>query len=380
MGRTAVSGCQEGAGGTLGAMDRRQFLLRAASALAAVTGSRWIAGSARRAFAQAGTRIRVSTLRGNPVSWLWAPADIAQILGYFESEGLDHEFINTGRGENTPALISGAGEFQLSSPINPMKAALQGQKVLVFAGLMNKYNTHVVITRRAANRAGVNEQSSFADKAAALRGLRIATQGPGSPADLILRYILERAGYDPDRTTQLVTITGGAPTFIAALEQGQIDGFALSSPTAELAVLRFDCMFLFNMAEDPMPELADFLYIVTSTTERFAAQNPDAVYRYTRALTRALRFIQEEKDQFQELMREVMKDFEPELVDVSFPLNYPGYMKHPAPTEHHFALNKEFLQKAVVLTGGREDVASLTYEQVFTRRFADAAANDLGIS
>ena len=128
-------------------------------------------------------------------------------------------------------MLTGAADILLGAPQQNMRVQILGQPVFVFAGFVNKFASNVVIKKEIADRLGIDESSPVMDKARALEGLRMGTTGPGGGPDQLLRYFLGRAGFDPDTDAQLVRVQGGS-AMIAAMQQDQIDGFCLSSPTS----------------------------------------------------------------------------------------------------------------------------------------------------
>jgi ABC-type nitrate/sulfonate/bicarbonate transport system substrate-binding protein len=205
---------------------------------------------------------KLSTLRSTSRSWLWSAEDYAFHQKLFDKAGLAVELAATNRGVNQDALLSGAAEVLLGSPATNMRVQLQGRPVKMICGWVNKFASNVVIKKSIADKAGVTEASPPDAKAAALRGLRIGTTGPGGGPDQLTRYLMQRGKIDPDRDAQLVPIQGGPSAMVAAFDKGQIDGFCLSSPSSDVAVSRFGGAYLFNMVTNPPPEMNDFLYIV----------------------------------------------------------------------------------------------------------------------
>jgi len=82
---------------------------------------------------------------------------------------------------------------------------------------------------------------------AALRGKRIALPFPGSPLDFQTRYLIERAGLDPDRDVQISygAFTQSLPRLLA----GQLDAAALPEPQATAAVRGKGLVRLFRFAD-----------------------------------------------------------------------------------------------------------------------------------
>jgi len=78
---------------------------------------------------------------------------------------------------------------------------------------------------------------------------------------------------------------------LAAFKQGAIDGFALASPTSDLAVRDFQAAYLFDMAADPPPFFNDFLYVSVASTLRNIDERSGELTSYYRGLARALKTI-----------------------------------------------------------------------------------------
>lgn len=82
---------------------------------------------------------------------------------------------------------------------------------------------------------------------AGLKGKRIALPFPGSPLDFQTRYLLERAGLDPDRDVEISygAFTQSLPRLLA----GQLDAAALPEPQATTAVRDKGLVRLFRYAD-----------------------------------------------------------------------------------------------------------------------------------
>ena len=138
------------------------------------------------------------SIRATAKSWLWIVEDYAGALGAFEKAGVRVLGNSSGRGVNVDALLSGAAEILLGAPTVTMRVQLRRQPLKMIAGMVNKYASHVVVRPDILQRLGVSEASPVADKARALKGLRLGTTGPGAAPDFLLRNLLVRAGFKPD--------------------------------------------------------------------------------------------------------------------------------------------------------------------------------------
>lgn len=315
------------------------------------------------------------TVRSTDVSWLWAPYLVAEQVGFFEEEGLDQSGQAIGQGEVAGLVVGGDAEFIIGSPVGPMKTTLAGQPLTTFAAMVTTYASNIVITGEAFEAAGLTDSSSNEERGAALQGLRMATTGPGAGPDLLIRFVAsELGGLDPESDVTLVPVQGGGGPILAAVENGQVDGFCLSSPTSDQGVNDFGMRYLFNMAEDPIPELVDYLYIVASCRPDYLESNRDHVLAYCRALQRSLQFIAEQPQEFRSVMEELFEGVAPEIFDAGFEANKSIYGSSIVPTQAQFEQVKQFLALSFEVQNQDPSAAeALTFDEVFNADIATEA-------
>ena len=225
-----------------------------------------------------------------------APVFLADALGYFRDEGIAVEFIEMESGQlATTALVAGEVQITDADPFQLVQLQRQGQRVFFFYNLANRVTLDFVLRTDVMQRLGVSRQDPLERRLAALRGLRLGITRPGAATDQYTRYYVKRAGMDPDRDVQIVTVGGGA-ALLAAMRTGQIDGFMLSPPTPGIAEAEGFGSILIKSSEGDVPEFANFLYTALATTERFARANEEVLRRYARALNRANAYLRSDLD------------------------------------------------------------------------------------
>lgn len=351
----------------------RRAVLRASLAVGGVAAMQGAASAllfAPAARAQAG---ELSTLRATSKSWLWAAEDYAGGRGMFEKAGLKVRMAATERGVNQDALLAGATDILLGAPTQNMRVQIRRQPVKMICGMVNKYASNIVIAKQAAERAGVTEASAPAAKGRALKGLRMGTTGVGAGPDQLIRYVMRLGGLDPDRDAQLVPVRGGGPAMLAAMQNNQLDGFCLSSPTSDLAVQRFGAVYMFNMATNPPPGLADYLYITAAVTERTAREKGELLTAYCKGVAMALAAIKSTPADFKTWSKEWFTGMEDQLFETSFANNIDIYMATPVPTKRHFELNLEFLKEELRLTNQPAPPDGYGFDDAWDLRFVEAA-------
>lgn len=359
-------------------VSRRGLLKGAGGAALALTfGSPLLAACSRGAVSFEGT---ATAVRSTTVSWLWGTHLIAGKRGYFAERGIEMDDVATQSGQNEPILLSGEADFLLSAPTGPIRATLAGQRIILISAFVSTYASNVVISSEAFERVGMSDDDAAEVRASKLRGLRMATTGVGAAPDLLLRYIGDLGGLDPDRDMVLTPVQGGGPSMLAAVEAGQVDGFCLSSPTSDQGVADLGMRYVFNMSEDPIPGLVDYPYIVTGVTPALLDSQPEKAVAYCEALQMASNYIQAEPDSFKADMLELFGDVDPDVFEVSFAANYPIYATSLVPTQSQFEQARDFTVLALEnADAGDPDAArALEFDDVFDTSVAEQAARNIG--
>lgn len=356
-------------GSVAGALPR-MALAQGVTAKAATAG----AGSAVKSLPPVG---KLVSIRSTARSWLWSPEDYAFGAQFFEKSGLTADISSTNRGVNQDALLSGAADILLGAPTQNMRVQIRKQPVKMICGFVNKFASNIVVKKAILDKVGVTEVSPVAAKAAALKGLKIGTTGPGGGPDQLTRYMMNLARINPDREAQLVPVQGGPSAMIAAFERGQLDGFCLSSPTSDVAVSKFGGAYLFNMVNNPPPELTDYLYISASVTEKTIREKPKELAAYCRGIALALRAIHGDHEGFKTWARVYFKDLDPALFDNAFANNIAMYMKTPVPTRAQFQRNVEFLDSELKLLNQPGIPGSFKFDDAWDLSFVEKGMANL---
>lgn len=332
-----------------------------------------LAGSMPSVFAQATLPGKLTSIRSTARSWLWSPEDYSFQARFFEKSGLVAELAATNRGVNQDALLSGAADILLGAPTQNMRVQIRKQPVKMICGFVNKFASNIVVKKTIADKAAVTEASAVLAKAAILKGLKIGTTGAGGGPDQLTRYVMNLAKINPDREAQLVPVQGGPSAMIAAFERGQIDGFCLSSPTSDVAVSKFGGAYLFNMVNNPPPDLVDYLYISASVTEKTIRDKPRELVAYCRGIALALKAIHGDRAAFRKWAREYFKDLDEALFERAFANNAAMYMKTPVPTRGQFQRNVEFLDAELKLLNQPGIPGSFRFDDAWDLSFVEKA-------
>lgn len=292
----------------------------------------------------------INTMRSTAKSWLWLVEDYGNGGGFFEEAGIRVISNASNRGTNAASLQGGGVDILLGDPGESLRARAKDMKIRSIARMVNRYASHVVLRKSVLEAQGVTEASPEADKIAALRGLKLGTTGPGAAPDALFRYLASLGDMDPNRDFQLVPIQGGGPGVLAALDQKVIDGFCLSSPTADMAVLRNECDYLFLMTKNPPAALSPYQYIMATTGEETIAKRREDLVRYCRGLAMTQRAIRDEPEKFKTWALEFL-GLPPEVADVAFDNNGSIYFEDPVPVADQMAANIDYINVVNTLMG-----------------------------
>jgi ABC-type nitrate/sulfonate/bicarbonate transport system substrate-binding protein len=351
----------------------RRNVLESATALGALAALQAAAGPAL-ALSSPG---EATSFRSSAKSWLWAVEDYARTSGLFEKAGLKLTSTATTRGVNTDALLSDAADILIGAPTQTMRVQVKRQPIFLVAGMVNKYASHVIVKREILEKRGVSESSPIPAKVAAMKGVKFGTTGPGAAPDSLLRFLAEKGGLDPEKDLELVTIKGAGQGMLAALRQGQIDGFCLSSPTSDVAVKSFGGAYLFNMATNPPKELEDYLYIGATVSQKLIKEQPQKIVAYCKGIAAALKAMNGDPAAFEAWAKQFFSDMPEGVFEPAFAANSKIYVKDPRITEAQFKLNVQFLDRESKVAGQEGVPDWFTFDKAVDNRFMDEALKSI---
>ncbi|MFV0493106.1 MAG: ABC transporter substrate-binding protein [Pseudorhodobacter sp.] len=319
----------------------------------------------------------LTTMRSTSKSWLWAVEDYANTEGFFTEAGVSVISNASQRGNNVPALQGGGVDIVLGAPAEALRAQARNLKIHTIASMVNRYASHVMLKKEIMEKAGVTEASPAADKIALLRGLKLGTTGSGAAPDALFRYLAMLGGMNPDTDFQLVPIQGGGSGILAALGQNVIDGFCLSSPTADMSVAQQNCDYLFQMVLNPPEQLREYQYIIATVGDETIASKRTELVGYCRGLALAQRSIANEPERFQAWAKIWFEGIPPEIFDTAFANNSKIYFADPTPSKALHDLNINFINTVNSMMNVESLPDTLTYEATIDPTLAQEAVKDL---
>jgi ABC-type nitrate/sulfonate/bicarbonate transport system substrate-binding protein len=238
---------------------------------------------------------RVKVLEAHTGTLFMAPVYIAEAAGYMAEEGIDLELTEVDSGAlGIAALVSGGVQLVDADPFQLVQLLKQGKSVQFLYNLTKGVTLDMVMSKEVIAAKNLSRSMPIAQRFAALKGMKLGITKPGAATDVYMRYYLKRAGIDPERDVQIVTVGGGA-ALLASMKTKQIDAFHLSPPTPyQVQQAGFGDVIIKASAGD-VPELTNFLYTGIAVTKEYAEKNADVLKRWTRAVNKANALMQKDE-------------------------------------------------------------------------------------
>jgi NitT/TauT family transport system substrate-binding protein len=183
------------------------------AALAAVLA----AGAAQ---AQAPEKKDVKLGVGGAPALYYLPLAVTEKLGYFKEQGLSVE-VNDFKGgaQSLTALVGGSVDVVTGAYEHTLRMQVKGQDILAVIELGRYPGIALAVKTDRADKI---------KSAADLKGARIGVTAPGSSTNMIVWYLMAKAGLKPDDASYVGVGTG--PSAIAAIQKGEIDAISNIDP------------------------------------------------------------------------------------------------------------------------------------------------------
>ena len=208
---------------------------------------------------------------------------VAQDMGTFEREGLDVAIRTVAGVASANAVLAGSADFTIGAGPAFLRAAAQGQRFVAIANVVDRPLVELVVGRTAAGRLGIRPDMPETERSRRLKGAVIAISGVGSIVHAWERYVVVRAGLDPDRDVRIVPMDPSA--MLAAMSGGSIDGFATSPPVTTEALVSGAAVAVASAVGET--DLLPFPYGLIYTTPDTCVRHRDTCARLARAFAAA---------------------------------------------------------------------------------------------
>lgn len=215
----------------------------------------------------------------------YLPLTIAEQLGYFKAEGLDVTIVDfAGGAKALQAVVGGSADVVSGAFEHTINMQSKGQPMRAF--VLQGATPQIVL--------GINPKTLPNFKTIAdLKGKKVGVSAPGSSTNVMVNFLLAKAGLKPGDVSIIGVGTGSGA--VAAMRSGQIDAMSNLDPVITLLLRSGDVKIVSDTrlpAESekvfggPMP--AGCLY----APQTFIDKNPATVQALTNAMVRADKWIQ----------------------------------------------------------------------------------------
>ena len=215
----------------------------------------------------------------------YLPLTIAETQGFFKAEGLDLNIVDfAGGSQALRAVVGGSADVVSGAFEHTVNMQAKGQRLRAF--VLEGRAPQIVL---GVNPKTLPDFKSVAD----LKGKKIGVTAPGSSTNVMVNFILAKAGLKPSDVS--IIGVGAAQGAVAAIRSGQIDAISNLDPVITLLVRSGDLKIVSDtrvVAEadkvfgGPMP--AACLY----APQAFIDKNPATVQALTNAIVRADKWVQ----------------------------------------------------------------------------------------
>ena len=215
---------------------------------------------------------------------IYLPAMLTEQLGYFADEGVDVKLLTEPSGASAEnVLIAGKVQGVVGFYDHSITLQAQGKCVESVVQLAKVPGEAEVVSTQAAG--SLTGPADFAGK-------KLGVTSPGSSTDYLTQYLATKGGVNPADYT---TVTAGAgSTFLAALQNGSIEGGMTTDPTIAQVVSKGLGKVLIDMrTEQGTREALGGLYPAASMYMdcSYVEQNPETMQKVVNAFVRTLQWI-----------------------------------------------------------------------------------------
>jgi ABC-type nitrate/sulfonate/bicarbonate transport system substrate-binding protein len=243
-----------------------------------------------------------------------ATARIAAELGLFREQRLQPKFtVLDNANAATTALIARSVQVAVSGPAELIIANTRGQKVVAIASAYSGLGGTVVLSKAAADRAGLTANAPAAARLKALDGLIIATPSPTATYKIAIDGAAKSAGATIRFTHMAMT------AMPAALESGAVQGFIASAPIWGVPVLKGAAVpWISGPKGELPPAFAPKSSASMQVLKDFADANPDVVRALVAVYADFARAVRERPAEVKAAISKVYPDLTGEALDLAF--------------------------------------------------------------
>ena len=213
----------------------------------------------------------------------WAPAYLAETLGYFAEEGLKADFQTIRGADSTAPVMNGEALFCLKGIETALMLNQAGQGCKVVLSATQKFPYCLM---------GASEEFSTLEslKGQTVGGGLSATSGPMA----FMRACLNSAGLVPDQDVTVMNLASAG--YPASLEAGEAQAVVSTNPWSLKTLQDLGCVTIVDGTDDAVIEniigSASYELFTVVTSDKNIQEQPETVQKAVNAMAKALRWME----------------------------------------------------------------------------------------
>jgi ABC-type nitrate/sulfonate/bicarbonate transport system substrate-binding protein len=240
------------------------------------------------------TTVRVAVAGAQAAS---IPFNVGIKKGIFAKQGLNVEMITIVNGQTAArAQLSGSVQLATSNAVGFFYLVHQGAESVGIASWNNSSPYSL------ASRVKIKDLSG-------LKGKRLASSGAGGRSDAFIKFMMTKAGLDPRKDIQILSLTGGSAVRLAAVLAGSIDA-ALISYTQEKQAQKLGLTVV--------PISMEYIQGAITTQKSYLEKNRNTVKAFLKGLGESVGAIRSDKEATISVIQRVLKTDDRESLEHAY--------------------------------------------------------------
>jgi ABC-type nitrate/sulfonate/bicarbonate transport system substrate-binding protein len=290
----------------------------------------------------------------------FTPVYVAKDLGIWQKEGLDVDIHNIVGLGSTNAMLSGSVDFGVQSGPTLIRGNMRGQKMMGVSLMAAGVAFELTMRKEAAG--GMTVATPLAQRAASLKGKKIAVDSPNSVVEGFLRYVAAKGGLSGGRDYTMSFMQ--PPEMLAALRTGTIDGGVHTFPWTKTSQRQGDVLFASGIID--VPDLLPTVGTSTTTRPDFCDKKPSVCTKLVRGYVLAHAYIHDHPKEALEVLKKRMPNTHMDDLTGSF-----AEMVKTTPKVPSFPAASFANAQRLMLVGGmiKEDEQVKDFSAMYTNKF-----------
>ena len=225
---------------------------------------------------------------------------VAQEMGLFRKYGLDVNLSYTaGAAQVIQTMMAGENQIATAGGSGVVDADLAGADLVAVAGMVNMPAFYIVVQP---------EIKSIQD----LRGKPVGVTRFGSSTDFTMRYILKKAGLEPDKDVPLLQM-GGQPELAVGMEARRIFAAPMTPPALQ-KTLKAGA----RIQIPPKTIGLSFPHVGIVVRKTYLAAHRQVVKNFISGYSEGVAMLQKDKDGSKKAIAKFLQTTDPEVLEASW--------------------------------------------------------------